>query len=85
MEWLAKIRVPAGVLFLMPGWKWCAAKGAPHQMKTLAEFVNVMSAGYEYSPAHGIPGYRLANRIAGEIDGKAEFPPREPDQEGVIY
>jgi hypothetical protein len=64
-------------------WEWQPESGPAAD--ALAETANLLSGSYEYSPAHGEPGYQLAHDVAKKLEARAELPPLPPLEPGALY
>ncbi len=74
-----------GYLEAVPGnpWTWKAIGSEAAEYKDFADFV---AERYEYSPADGKPGFRLAQMVAAKIPGATlELPPLPPPEGLTVY
>lgn len=71
-EWLVKVAFGEHDILLMPGGRWVPSDD---EMTLLASMANVISVPpfYEYSPAHGAFGPRLAALVAEKLGGRTVF------------
>jgi hypothetical protein len=67
----------------LDAWEWQAESGSVAD--ALADVANLLSGGYEYSPAHGEPGYKLAHEVAQKLGAQAELPPLPLLEPGALY
>ena len=94
MDTGVKLRVAEGLLSLRrmgpEEWKWVPVlSNAERPLQQIAELATHMSnpPHYRYSPADGQPGYRLAQMLAQEMNGKAIVPELQdsPASRNVVY
>jgi hypothetical protein len=92
-DWLARVVFPEGTITLLPNWEWRPELQGVDQDDVSILEIKAMRAGsltgysgYEYSPADGQPGIRLAHIVAQKLGGRAETPAIDRVQRpGLMY
>lgn len=84
---MGEIRVRVGGVVLVydsPRNIWIAVGKDPLVNEYLS-IANTITRLYTYHPAHGYPGYHLAQKVAKNVRGVAELPPVPQSPQGVIH
>lgn len=86
------VKLPEGYLQLESSrgkWEWVPgadAQGDDAQaLAVKADFANLLTEDYRYSPADGQPGHRLAWEVAQKLGGEAVVPPPDKAPEGLVF
>ena len=89
-DWIARIGWPeeteGHIELVGDGRTWRAVGAEDDQYLALSlKHARLVTADYQYSPADGWPGRRLAEMVATEMKGQLELAPMPATDPNVVY